>query len=172
MGKSTRNTGRALMWLRSRFSHAAGHVAGSKSRTVALIAGVALAGTAAIAGAADTVDGFTGPLFGLTLGRDGNLLVADTPQGVVTIRRGVPVKYASLPGVTDISGDAAGTTLWAVTGATGPAPQGTQNDTGQGLHVIVSGKPQKIANLFAFEASNNPHSAPPPNPPDSNPYDV
>ena len=38
--------------------------------------------------------------------------------------------------------------------------------------MIVSGKPQKIANLFAFEAANNPHTAPPPNAPDSNPYDV
>ncbi len=160
------------MCLKARFLHTAGHVARSKSRTIALLAGVALAGTAAVTGAAETVDGFTGPLFGLTLGRDGNLLVADTAKGVVAIRRGAPVKYASLPGVTDISGDKAGTTLWALTGAVGGPGVGTENDTGQGLHVIVSGKPQKIANLFAFEAANNPHTAPPPNAPDSNPYDV
>ena len=54
------------MCLKARFLHTAGHVARSKSRTIALLAGVALAGTAAVTGAAETVDGFTGPLFGLT----------------------------------------------------------------------------------------------------------
>jgi hypothetical protein len=159
------------MWLNDRFSRAEGHCARSKFRTSALIAGLAVAGTAAVAGA-QTITGFTGPLFGLSLGRDGYLLVADTAKGVSTIKNGAVTKTIPLPGVTDISGDKKGTTLWALTGAIGGAGVGTQNDTGQGLHVIVSGKPQKVANLFAFEAANNPHTAAPPNPADSNPYDV
>jgi hypothetical protein len=62
--------------------------------------------------------------------------------------------------------------MWAVTGAGGPPPEGPQNDTGQGLHVISHGKAHKVANLFQFEAAYNPHTAASPNLPDSNPYDV
>ena len=119
------------------------------------------------------VGGFAGPLFGLTVGHD-ELLVADASVGVVPIRRGVPRTPIPLPGVTDVSVDPFGTGIWAVTGAIGGPGLGTENDTGQGLHIISRGTTRKVANLFEFETTFNPHQGPvPPAPvPDSNPYDV
>ena len=100
--------------------------------------------------------------------------MADASVGVVPIRRGVPRAPIPLPGVTDVSVDPFGTGIWAVTGAIGGPGLGTENDTGQGLHIISRGTARKVANLFEFEATFNPHTGPvPPAPvPDSNPYDV
>jgi hypothetical protein len=147
----------------------------AKPRAAALLAGLALAGTAAATGGSDKViDGFAGPLFGLTAVGPTQLLVADSSVGTIPVgRNGRPGAPVPLPGVTDMSADPFGTgTLWAVTGAIGGPGVGTENDTGQGVHLIVRGKAQKIANLFAFEQANNPHTAAPPNAPDSNPYDI
>lgn len=162
------------MWNTPRFFDALENGSGPQQRTVAAIAGLALAGTAAATGVAvATIDGFGGPIFGLASGKQGELLVADASVGIVPIVRGEPRAPIPLPGVSDVSPDPFGTgTLWAATGATGPAPEGPQNDTGQGLHVIVRGEAQKLVNLFEFEAAFNPHTAPPPNAPDSNPFDV
>ena len=146
----------------------------SRARLGTFILGLAVATTAAAGGNPKEpviIDGFGGPVFGLTTGHHGELLVADQSVGIVPIRRGEPRAPIPLPGVTDVSVDDSGV-IWALTGAGGPAPEGTQNDTGQGLHVIIKGKARKVANLFEFEATYNPHSAAPPNPPDSNPYDV
>jgi hypothetical protein len=40
------------------------------------------------------------------------------------------------------------------------------------LHVNVKGQAHTVANLFEYEKAFNPHTGAPPNPPDSNPYDV
>jgi hypothetical protein len=133
------------------------------------------ASTAAADGKPDgatTIRGFAGPLSGLTADHRGELLVADQSVGIVPIRHGEPRAPIVLPGVTDMSIARSGSTIWAVTGAGAPAPEGTQNDTGQGLHVISHGTTRKVVNLFEFEAAYNPHTAAAPNPPDSNPYDV
>jgi hypothetical protein len=148
----------------------------SKKRVAALLVGLLATAAAAATGSAVS-GGFGGPLFGLAAGHDGALFVADASVGIIPIVRGKPREPIALPGVTDVSPAGFGT-LWALTGATGAPPAGPQNDTGQGLHLIEHGEPQKIANLFEFEAAFNPHTAapmPPPapvNPPDSNPYDV
>jgi hypothetical protein len=141
-------------------------------RARVLIASAALAASAAVvASGGSTVEGFGGPLFGLAAGRPNELLLADASLGIIPIRNGRPGKTIPLPGVTDVSlGDS--NTLWVLTGAIGGPPTGPQNDTGQGLHVVSHGNVTKVANLFQFEASFNPHTAPPPNAPDSNPYDV
>jgi hypothetical protein len=110
---------------------------------------------------------FAGPLFGLESLRDGKLLVADASVGIVPVRRGAPIP---LPGITDVS--VARYTAWAVTGAMGAPPVGPQTDTGQGVHIIRHGGPQKIANLFDFEAANNPHTEFGAVVPDSNPFDI
>jgi hypothetical protein len=141
-------------------------------RAIALLAGIALAGTAVATGrgADKVVSGFGGPVFGLTTSRSGQLLVADASVGIVPIRHGRAGVPIPLPGVSDVSDG--GGVLWGLTGATGGPPEGPQNDTGQGLHVIKNGAVRKILNLFEFEVAFNPHTAPPPNAPDSNPFDV
>ncbi len=152
------------------------------ARVGALVGGLLIAATATAAGMGGlaVIDGFSGPLFGLAAGRPGELFVADASGGVVPIVRGetgTPIAFPQQT-VTDVS-PANPATLWALTGATGPAPVGPQNDTGQGLHLIRNGEARKIVNLFEFERTVNPHTAAPPmdptapvNPPDSNPYDV
>jgi hypothetical protein len=143
----------------------------SPARRWGVFIGALAVATTAMAGGSSVIGGFGGPLFGLAEGRNaGELLVADQSVGIIPIRKGAAGAPIELPGVTDVS--VHGSTIWALTGATGPAPQGTQNDTGQGLHVISRGEVRKVANLFEFEATFNPHTAAPPNPPDSNPYDV
>jgi hypothetical protein len=57
--------------------------------------------------------------------------------------------------------------MWALTGAVG-GPPGAVIDTGQGLHRISTGNSRKVANLFQFEAGNNPDGGVV----DSNPFDV
>jgi hypothetical protein len=152
-----------------RILQAARTVSRARARAGALIGGLAIAAGAAATGAT-VVGGFGGPVFGLSAGKHGELLVADASVGIVPIRRDGPGTPIPLPGVTDLS--PYGSSIWAVTGATGAPPQGPQNDTGQGLHLISHGEVRKVANLFEFEAAFNPHTGAPPNPPDSNPFDV
>ena len=142
----------------------------AKARLSVLVGGLAAAAAAAATGSF-VIGGFGGPLFGLAVGHHGELLVADSGVGVIPIRNGVPRAPIPLPGVSDISAGPGGA-LWALTGAIGAAPEGPQNDTGQGLHLIDRGRVTKIVNLFEYEATFNPHTAAPPNAPDSNPYDV
>jgi len=102
---------------------------------------------------------FASPLFGLASAPNGDILVADAGAGIATLDGATDF---SLPGVTDM--DPLGrSSLWASTGA-GADPE---SDTGQGLHRVSQGKSKKIANLFAFEAANDPDGAV-----DSNPFDV
>ena len=121
-----------------------------------VLAGVVLVPTAALAD-----PGFyTTPLFGSTTTPDGTLLVADTGQGIVDGDDGSLV--ASLPGVSDVD-PITDTSLWAIT--SGPD---VEADTGQALWRVENGVPTMITNLFAFEATKNPH----PETVDSNPFDV
>jgi hypothetical protein len=139
---------------------------------LAVLIGALAITVAAGATGISVIGGFSGPLFGLTAGRGEELLVADASVGIIPIRRGVARTPIALPGATDVSPDPFGTGLWALTGA-GP-PGGPQTDSGQGLHIVSRGTVRKVANLFEYEATFNPHTGPvPPAPaPDSNPYDV
>lgn len=127
-----------------------------------LVLGVVLA-VVAVPAVAGGVGGFASPLFGLATAPNGDLLVADAGDGVVTVRNGAIRSVASLPGVTDVSPIGRGS-MWATTGA-GADPEA---DTGQGLHRVSNGQTRLIANLFAFEEANNPDGAEI----DSNPFDV
>jgi hypothetical protein len=103
--------------------------------------------------------GFAGPLFGLATAPNGEILVADAGAGIASLGKGALIP---LPGVSDISPIGRGT-IWAVTG-----PQDPTVDSGQALHLVSAGKTHLLANLFAFEAANDPDGAGV----DSNPFDV
>lgn len=105
-------------------------------------------------------DGFTSPLFGLTTAPNNDILVADASSGVVTLWG---VTDIMLPGITDISTLGRGS-MWATVGG-GEDPE---SDSGQGLFRLSKGHNHKIANLFAFEETNDPDGAGI----DSNPFDV
>jgi len=117
----------------------------------------ALLGTSAV-----SASGFSGPLFGLTTGPTGELLVADTGAGVVT-QDGSPIAMPPLPGITDI-GVLGKSSLWITRTGTEPT-----QDTGQGVYRLSKGKLRKIVDLYAFELANNPH---PGDATESNPFDV
>jgi hypothetical protein len=124
---------------------------------------LALALCTALLGTGTALAGsFTGPLFGLTTGPNGELLVADTGAGIVT-QDGSATKMPGLPGITDIGVLGKGS-VWAT--RTGTAPGA---DSGQGLYRLSNGKPRLIVNLFAFELANNPQ---PTGALESNPFDV
>lgn len=129
---------------------------------ISWMAAVSMALAAGSAGAA--VDGFGGPLFGLATAPDGTLFAADAGAGVVEVRDDAPGRWIPLPGVTDVHPLGVGS-MWAVTGAN--APNGLA-DTGQGLHRVSNGTVRLVANLYAFEATNNPDGGAV----DSNPFDV
>lgn len=103
---------------------------------------------------------FASPLFGLATAPNGDVLVADGGQGITNRYGGLEV---ALPGVTDIA-PIGRSSLWATVGLTG-APG---SDTGQGLYRVSNGRNRMIANLFDFEASDDPDGAGA----DSNPFDV
>jgi hypothetical protein len=109
---------------------------------------------------------FASPLFGLATAPNGDILVADAGAGIALVEGATDI---SLPGVTGIGPIGRGA-LWATTGA-GADPE---SDTGQGIYRVAQGRNRMIANLFAFEAANDPDG--PLNPPDgnvdSNPFDV
>ena len=130
-------------------------------RLLTSLLSVALFTVPVVAGA---VSGLSGPLFGLTTSRNGDLLVADAGVGIETIHRDHLGSTIPLPGVTDIS-SAGRHLLWATTGA-GDDPQA---DTGQALYRIRKGEPELVVNLFEFETAENPDGQ---DPFDSNPFDV
>jgi hypothetical protein len=106
---------------------------------------------------------YEGPIFGISTGADGTLLVADGVQGVVNGVTGDVI--AELPGLTDVDPIAGTDELWALAGA-GEDPE---EDTGQALwRIDGDGVPSLVVNLFEFEAKSNPHPATV----DSNPFDV
>lgn len=103
---------------------------------------------------------FSSPLFGLATAPNGDILVADAGAGVATIHG---VTEISLPGITDMSPLGRGS-MWALEGLTG----NPGDDTGQALYRVSKGKNKLIADLFDFEAANNPDGQAV----DSNPFDV
>jgi hypothetical protein len=108
--------------------------------------------------------GFTA-LFGLAAAPNGDLLVADSVAGVIPIGRKGQGKALPIPGATrDVSPIGRGS-MWVVTGAL--TEDGTF-DSGQGLHRRSTGQSKKIANLFEFEAAQNPDGGAV----ESNPFDV
>lgn len=111
-------------------------------------------------------NGFASPLFGLATAPNGDILVADAGAGIAALTGATDVP---LPGVTDVDPLGRGS-MWATVGG-GEDPE---EDSGQALYRAAQGKTRLIANLFAFEAANDPDG--PLNPPDgnvdSNPFDV
>jgi len=103
---------------------------------------------------------FSSPLFGLATAPNGDILVADAGAGVATINGATDIP---LPGISDMSPLGRGT-MWALEGLTGKPG----DDTGQALYRVSKGKNKLIADLFDFEATNNPDGQAV----DSNPFDV
>ena len=108
--------------------------------------------------------GFASPLFGLSTGPNGDVLVADAGAGIAVVQGSGSALEVALPGVTDLAPLGRGT-MWATTGA-GADP--TMN-TGQALYRVSNGAVRLIADLFAFEEANDPDGG---GVPDSNPFDV
>lgn len=103
---------------------------------------------------------FASPLFGLATAPNGDILVADAGQGIANRFGGLEV---ALPGVTDIA-PIGRSSHWATIGITGPPG----SDTGQGLYRVSNGRSRMIADLYDFEAAEDPDGAGA----DSNPFDV
>jgi hypothetical protein len=136
------------------------HVPRSVKRTAVL---AAVMGLLLVPTAVSANPGFyIGPIFGISTGPDGTLLVADASQGVVNGATGELI--AELPGISDVDAIAGTDELWAIT-----AGADVLVDSGQALWRIGGdGEATLIANLFAFEEKFNPH----PVAVDSNPFDV
>jgi hypothetical protein len=128
-------------------------------RTFAVLA--ALVGFALVPTAAQADPSFyKTPLFGISAGPGGSLLVADAGQGIVDADDGTLI--AALPGVQDVAPTADGD-LWAVTSG----PEGAVGV--QKLYRIDSdGNAVAVADLGAFEAERNPDGGVV----ESNPFDV
>lgn len=118
---------------------------------------------AAVAPLAANANGFSSPLFDLATAPNGDLLVADAGAGVVAFGGTSGVLDIPLPGVTSVGPIGRGT-AWATRGAMGDP----ETDSGQALFRVTAGKARLVANLYAFEAANDPDGAGV----DSNPFDV
>ena len=109
---------------------------------------------------------FAGPLFGLAAAPDGSLLVADAGAGIVEVRHGASHLVSELSGVTDIAPIGRGV-MYAITGGAEPE-QRSPDSSASTLFRVSRGTPREIADLYAFEAANNPAGGEV----DSNPFDV
>jgi hypothetical protein len=103
---------------------------------------------------------FATPIFKLAVAPDGSLLVADAGAGIVELRNGVGSLVAELEGVTDVAPIGRGD-MFALRGG-GPGL------TTGALFRVSRGSTRLIADLYQFEAENNPH----PTAVDSNPFEV
>jgi hypothetical protein len=127
-------------------------------RLVAILA-AAVGGLLALApGASAQPTPFATPLFGLTTGPTGGLLVADSGQGIVRGHGDSARLIAELPGVTDMDVRTRHS-LWALTSG------GPENSK---LWIVAGGTARPVADLWAFEVRHNPHPALV----ESNPFDV
>jgi hypothetical protein len=124
----------------------------------ALIAGLVLLPAAAAAGPLFDYE-FATPVFGLDTDRDGSLLAADSPAGIVRLSEGTGELIVELPGINDVAPIGRGQ-MFAVTGGGG--------ETGFKLFRVVGGQPQEVADLLAFETAVNPDGGVI----ESNPFDV
>jgi hypothetical protein len=103
---------------------------------------------------------FATPIFKLAVAPDDSLLVADAGAGIVELRHGVGSLVAGLEGVTDVGPIGRGS-MFAIRGG-GPGL------TTGALFRVSRGSSRLVADLYQFEADNNPHPAAV----DSNPFDV
>ncbi|HEX2153906.1 MAG TPA: ScyD/ScyE family protein [Acidimicrobiia bacterium] len=140
-------------------------------RTVVLFACAAMLAAAIPALAADPPDfDYATPLFGLNADSEGNLLVSDTGQGIVSLTQTDAELVAELPGVSDAVETEDGD-LVAVTGQ----PPEMDMPGGMALFRISSDGEEMIADLWEWEQANNPDQNDPLVGEDnieSNPYDV
>ncbi len=131
---------------------------GMKGRLLALVAAFMLIAAPAIATGGVTFDG---PVFGISRGPHGSVLVADASSGVKAIADGSVYPVAELPGVSDVSYRRHAT--WAVTG---PSEEGAPGSSS--VYLIKDSETKLIADLWQWEQDNNPDPAEV----DSNPFDV
>ncbi len=111
--------------------------------------------------AATAAGGLAGPVFKIDTAPNGDVLVANTSEGITVLDDGEVKTTLPLPGVTSVS--AIGSrSMWAIT--TGMDPE---DDSGQALWRVSNGKARMIANLFDLEALDPDGAGV-----DSNPYDV
>jgi hypothetical protein len=92
---------------------------------------------------------FATPIFKLAVAPDGSLLVADAGAGIVELRKGVGSLVAKLERVTDVGPIGRGD-MFALRGG-GPGL------TTGALFRVSRGSTRLIADLYQFEADNNPH---------------
>ena len=109
-------------------------------------------------GAGAAPSDFEGPLFGVTSRPHGALFVADTGQGIVRLGADSAELWAPLPAVTDIARRTK-RSFWAITSG---------DNSNKWLWKVWRNRAVRVADLFAFEKSRNPHPAEV----DSNPFDV
>jgi hypothetical protein len=135
----------------------------SSSRPVrALLALAAVGGFVLVATTAQANPSFyLGPIFGTATGDEDTLLVADAAQGVVDGDTGKVL--ARLPDIQDVDPIARGDDeeLWAITSGESAGSQLL-------YRIDDDGDAVRVANLFEFEQTNNPHPAVV----ESNPFDV
>ena len=131
---------------------------GMKGRILALVAVLMLIAAPAIATGGVTFDG---PVFGITRGPHGSVLVADASNGVQAIADGSAHLIAELPGVSDVGYGRRAT--WAVTGLSEDGAPGSSS-----VYLINDSETKLIADLWQWEVDNNPD----PTEVDSNPYDI
>ncbi len=102
---------------------------------------------------------YESPLFGLATAIDDDLLVADGGQGILKVDNGSGFLLTPLVDATDVSTAPRGT-LYALTSG-GPT-------NAKIFRIDKQGHAAELADLWAFEAANNPHPADV----ESNPFDV
>jgi hypothetical protein len=125
---------------------------------------VAVLGLLVVPTAAGAITGLSGPVFGLGTAPNGDLLVADGTDGVLTLRNDTVTSTRPATGLTDVAAIGHGT-AWATRGTVADPT----TDNGQALYRISEGSTELVVNLFEFEATVNPDGN---DPPDSNPYAV
>ena len=96
--------------------------------------------TAAFADDTPSIE-FVSPLFGMDAARDGSLVVADSGQGIVEMRKGVSRLVMELPGVVDVASLGRGVMFAIADGK---------------LVKVARGRMNTIADLAAFENTVNP----------------
>lgn len=128
-------------------------------RTLTALAAVLAVSTVAGIGATMAYE-FATPIFKLAVAPDGSVLVADAGAGIVELRNGAGSLVAELEGVTDIA-PIGRSDMFALRGG-GPGL------TTGALFRVSRGSTHLIADLYQFEADNNPH----PTAVDSNPFDI
>jgi hypothetical protein len=122
-------------------------------------------GPAAATGARAHVE-IASPIFGLATAPDGSILIADSGQGVLSMRKGALTLAVPLPGVDDVGAIGNGS-FFALTGIGDPESD-EDDDTRARLWRVSNGHVAELADLRAFEFAANPDGGDK----DSNPFDL